>query len=65
MESRSTVLVMDDTADVAELLRDALGGAGYRVLVAPTPEAGLAIPAAFVGHCQGKSRGTESGCVKA
>ena len=48
MESRSTVLVMDDTADVAELLRDALGGAGYRVLVAPTPEAGLAIPAAFV-----------------
>jgi len=48
MEQRSTILVVDDTADVADLLRDVLGGAGYRVLVAPTLEVGLTILAAFV-----------------
>jgi len=48
METRSTILVVDDTADVADLLRDVLSGAGYRVLVAPTLEVGLTILAAFV-----------------
>ena len=48
MEPRDTILVVDDTADVADLLRDVLGGAGYRVLVAPTLEVGLTILAAFV-----------------
>ncbi len=48
MEQRDTILVVDDTADVADLLRDALTGAGYRVLVAPTLAVGLTILAAFV-----------------
>ncbi len=48
MEPRSTILVVDDTADVADLLRDVLSGAGYRVLVAPTLDVGLTILAAFV-----------------
>ncbi len=48
MEPRDTILVVDDTADVADLLRAVLGGAGYRVLVARTVDAGLAILAAFV-----------------
>jgi CheY-like chemotaxis protein len=48
MEPRDTILVVDDTADVADLLRDVLSGAGYRVLVAPTLELGLTILAAFV-----------------
>jgi DNA-binding NtrC family response regulator len=48
MEPRDTILVVDDTADVADLLRDVLGGAGYRVLVARTLDVGLKILAAFV-----------------
>ena len=48
MGTRDTVLVVDDTTDVADLLRDALTGAGYRVLVAPTLDVGLQIIAAFV-----------------
>ncbi len=48
MEPRDTILVVDDTADVADLLREVLGGAGYRVLVAPTVDVGLTILAAFV-----------------
>ncbi len=48
MEPRDTILVVDDTADVADRLREVLGGAGYRVLVAPTVEVGLTILAAFV-----------------
>jgi DNA-binding NtrC family response regulator len=48
MEPRSTILVVDDTADVADLLREVLSGAGYRVLVAPTLDVGLTILAAFV-----------------
>jgi CheY-like chemotaxis protein len=48
MEPRDTILVVDDTAAVADLLREVLGGAGYRVLVAPTLEIGLTILAAFV-----------------
>ncbi len=47
MEPRDTILVVDDTADVADLLRDTLGGVGYRVLVAPTLETGLKILATF------------------
>jgi len=47
MEPRDTILVVDDTADVADLLRAVLGGAGYRVLVASTLETGLKILAAF------------------
>ena len=47
MEPRDTILVVDDTADVADLLRDVLGGAGYRVLVAPTVAVGLQVLAAF------------------
>ena len=48
MEPRDTILVVDDTTDVADLLRDALTRAGYRVLVAPTLDVGLTILAAFV-----------------
>ena len=48
METRDTILVVDDTTDVADPLRDALTGAGYRVLVAPTLDVGLQIIAAFV-----------------
>ena len=48
MERRDTILVVDDTADVADLLRGVLTGAGYRVLVAPTLDVGLTILAAFV-----------------
>ncbi len=48
MEPRDTILVVDDTADVADLLRGVLTGAGYRVLVAPTLDVGLNILAAFV-----------------
>ncbi len=47
MDQRDTILVVDDTADVADLLREVLGGAGYRVLVASTLETGLKILAAF------------------
>ena len=47
MEPRYTILVVDDTADVADLLREVLGGAGYRVLVAPTVAVGLQVLAAF------------------
>jgi len=47
MEPRDTILVVDDTADVADRLREVLGGAGYRVLVAPILEIGLKILAAF------------------
>jgi len=47
MEPRDTILVVDDTADVADLLREVLGGAGYRVLVAPTVAVGLQVLAAF------------------
>lgn len=47
METRSTILVIDDTADIAELLRGVLTKAGYRVLVARTVQAGLQILAAF------------------
>ncbi len=47
MEPRDTILVVDDTADVADLLRAVLGGAGYRVLVAPTVTVGLQVLAAF------------------
>ncbi len=47
MEPRDTILVVDDTADIADLLRDVLTGAGYRVLVAPTVAVGLQVLAAF------------------
>ncbi len=47
MGPRETILVVDDTADVADLLRDVLGGAGYRVLVARSVDIGLNILAAF------------------
>jgi len=47
MEPRGTILVVDDTADIADLLRDVLTGAGYRVLVARTVEVALQILAAF------------------
>jgi CheY-like chemotaxis protein len=47
MEPRDTILVVDDTADVADLLRDVLSGAGYRVLVARSVDIGLKILAAF------------------
>ena len=47
MDQRDTILVVDDTADVADLLREVLGGAGYRVLVAPTVAVGLQVLAAF------------------
>jgi len=48
MEPRDTILVVDDTTDVADLLRDVLTGAGYRVLVARTLDVGRTILAAFV-----------------
>jgi len=48
MEPRDTILVVDDTTDVADLLRDVLTRAGYRVLVAPTVAVGLTVLAAFV-----------------
>jgi CheY-like chemotaxis protein len=48
MAPRDTILVVDNTADVADLLREVLVKAGYRVLVAPTLEVGLTILAAFV-----------------
>jgi DNA-binding response OmpR family regulator len=47
MEPRDTILVVDDTADIADLLRDLLTGAGYRVLVARSVDIGLKILAAF------------------
>ncbi len=47
MEPRDTILVVDDTAAVAALLREVLGRAGYRVLVAPTVAVGLQALAAF------------------
>jgi len=47
MEPRDTILVVDDTADIADLLREVLTGAGYRVLVAPTVAVGLQVLAAF------------------
>ncbi len=47
MEPRDTILVVDDTADSADLLRDVLAGAGYRVLVARTAGSALQILAAF------------------
>ncbi len=47
MEPRDTILVVDDTADVADLLREVLSGAGYRVLVASTVAVGLQVLAAF------------------
>ncbi len=47
MEPRDTILVVDDTAAVAALLRAVLDGAGYRVLVAPTVAVGLQVLAAF------------------
>ncbi len=47
METRGTILVVDDTPDVAALLHAVLTEAGYRVLLAATVEAGLQILAAF------------------
>ncbi len=47
MEPRDTILVVDDTAAIADLLRDVLTGAGYRVLVARSADIGLKILAAF------------------
>ncbi len=47
METRGTILVVDDTPDIATLLRAVLTEAGYRVLVAPTAETGLQVLAAF------------------
>ncbi len=47
METRGTILVVDDTPDIADLLRAVLTQAGYRVLVAPTAALGLQVLAAF------------------
>ncbi len=47
MEPRDTLLVVDDTADLAALLRDVLTGAGHRVLVARSVDSALQILAAF------------------
>ncbi len=47
METRGTILVVDDTPDIADLVRAVLTEAGYRVLVAPTAARGLQVLAAF------------------
>jgi DNA-binding response OmpR family regulator len=47
VEPRDTILVVEDTADLADLLRDVLTGAGYRVLVAWTADTALQILAAL------------------
>ncbi len=46
-EARGTILIVDETADIAGLLRGVLTEAGYRVLVAATVTMGLQILAAF------------------
>jgi len=48
METRGTLLMVEETPEVAELLRGVLTKAGYRVLVAQTAELGLHILAAFL-----------------
>jgi CheY-like chemotaxis protein len=50
MATRGTVLVVDDTPDIAAMIREALAEDGYRVLVAPTVAVALAILAAFRVH---------------
>ena len=47
METRGTILVVDDTPDIAALLHAVLTEAGYRVLVAPSAATGLQVLAAF------------------
>ncbi len=47
MEPRDTILVVDDTADIADLVCGMLTEAGYRVLVARTVDRALQILAAF------------------
>lgn len=47
METRGTILLVDDTPDIADLLRTTLAEAGYRVLIAPTVEIGVQILGAF------------------
>ena len=44
---RGTILVVDDTPDIADRLRGMLGSDGYRVLVAPTAAIGVQILRAF------------------
>ncbi len=43
METRKTILVVDDTPDIAHLLREVLELDGHRVLVAPTADIGMQI----------------------
>lgn len=47
MATRGTILVVDDTPEIADLLRGVLESHGYRVLVAPTAEVGVQILRAF------------------
>ena len=47
MGTRGTILVVEDNPDIADLLRETLAEAGYRVLPAATPDAARQILAAF------------------
>ncbi len=47
MATRSTILLVDDTPDIANLLREVLELDGHRVLVAPTADIGVQILRAF------------------
>ncbi|HEY8599025.1 MAG TPA: response regulator [Thermomicrobiales bacterium] len=47
METRRTILVVEDNPAIAELLRETLTESGYRVLLAATPDAARPILAAF------------------
>lgn len=47
MNTRSTILLVDDTPDVADILREGLELDGHRVLVAQTVEVGVQILRAF------------------
>ncbi len=47
METRGTILLVEDTIEVANPLREVLTWGGYRVLVAPTVEIGVQILRAF------------------
>ena len=47
MATRGTILVVDDSPDIAVLIREVLAEEGYRALVAPTVAVALDILAAF------------------
>mgnify|MGYP000256380450 CR=1 FL=1 len=47
METRGTILVVEEAPDVAGLIRDGLSREGYRTLVAPSIAAALDILAAI------------------